>query len=74
MVVLLVISSNVDEGEMPTARLKTGLIALDNGNTEKINGKYEEFISDIDRGNQRYRENNILMFGPLSEINGQLEV
>lgn len=36
--------------------------------TSSSNVKYEEFCSDIDEGNQRYSKNNILMFGPLNEI------
>lgn len=54
--------------EMPTVRLKIYLNALANGNIEKFNEKYEEFCTDIEEENQRYRENNILMFGPLNEI------
>lgn len=65
------IIKNGDEGEfeeMPSTRLRIGLDALANGDRKKFNVKYEEFCSDIEEGNQRYSENNILMFGPLNEI------
>ena len=54
--------------EMPTKRLKIGLNALAAGDRKGFNVKYEEFESNIDNNDQRYRENNILMFGPLSRI------
>ena len=54
--------------EMPTKRLKIGLNALASGDRKGFNVKYEEFESNIDNNDQRYRENNILMFGPLHEI------
>ena len=54
--------------EMPTKRLKIGLNALASGDRKGFNLKYEEFRSNINGGNQKYRENNILMFGPLYEI------
>ena len=62
---------NGDEGEfeeMPTTRLRIGLEALANGDRERFGKKFEEFENDIDEGNQRYEENNTLMFGPLNEI------
>ena len=54
--------------EMPTKRLKIGLNALAAGDRKGFNVKYEEFESNIDNNDQKYRENNILMFGPLSRI------
>ena len=54
--------------EMPTKRLKIGLNALVSGDRKRFGEKYREFRSSINGGNQRYRENNILMFGPLYEI------
>ena len=54
--------------EMPTKRLKIGLNALASGDRKRFGEKYEEFRSSINGGNQRYRENNILMFGPLYTI------
>ena len=54
--------------EMPTKRLKIGLNALVSGDRKRFGEKYEEFRSSINGGNQKYRENNILMFGPLSRI------
>lgn len=54
--------------EMPTTRLRIGLEALTNGDRERFGEIYREFRSNIKGGNQRYRENNLLMFGPLNEI------
>lgn len=65
------IIQNNDEAEfkeMPTTRLKIGLDALANGNRKKFGEIFEEFKTNIDEGNQRYRENNVLMFGPLYRI------
>ena len=54
--------------EMPTKRLKIGLNALVSGDRKRFGEKYREFRSSINGGNQKYRENNILMFGPLNRI------
>ena len=54
--------------EMPTKRLKIGLNALAAGDRKKFDVKFEEFESNIDNNDQKYRENNILMFGPLYRI------
>ncbi len=65
------IKKNGDEAqfdETPTKRLKIGLNTLADGDRERFGEKYREFRSSINGGNQRYRENNLLMFGPLSEI------
>lgn len=53
---------------MPTTRLKIGLDALANGNREKFGEIFREFRTNIKQGNQKYRENNVLIFGPLYEI------
>ena len=62
---------NRDESEfeeMPTTRLRIGLEALVSGDRERFGEKFEEFENDIEKGNPKYEENNLLMFGPLNEI------
>ena len=62
---------NRDESEfeeMPTTRLRIGLEALASGNRERFGEKFEEFANDAEKGNPKYKENNLLMFGPLSRI------
>lgn len=54
--------------EMPTARLRLGLDALARGDRKTFGEKYRQFRSDIDVGNQIYRGYNVLMFGPLNEL------
>ena len=62
---------NRDESEfeeMPTTRLRIGLEALANGDRKRFGEKFDEFENDIEKGNPKYEENNLLMFGPLNEI------
>ena len=55
--------------EMPTRRLKIGLNALVLGDRKGFNVKYKEFRSNIKNNGQKiYEDNNLLMFGPLHEI------
>ena len=55
--------------EMPTKRLRIGLNALAAGDRKNFDVKYREFRSSIENNDQKiYEDNNLLMFGPLNEI------
>lgn len=64
------IQKNGDEGdfnEMPSSIIKTCLNALLDKNYEKFGEKFDEIENQID--NTKYKDNMLLLWGPLGEIN-----